>query len=327
MDRNDYPDWLLGVWSRALLAAGATASPSEITRLGSKLLERWANPARMFHNMGHLITVLEKIDELHREASCPCLVRLAAFYHGAVLSTDLLELGRHTWGEDEVQSAGLAYNQLLHLGLTESAASRVRHLVTRLGSRTAAAPVNLPSPQPASVPAGPVANPSASVPAGSLADAKANSLAGSPAAMPARPTPSAPPGHAHDPDFAVLCDAERFILASDPRTYRHYAAAVRRECADAPPTAVLQVRLSVLRHWLAEDRLFLTAAAAPWEAAARHNVAGELARAELELSALMTPAGGQPPAGVMAGESLSGPLAVKRGVSAAALMARAPRRA
>ncbi|MDR2454540.1 MAG: hypothetical protein LBD51_08430 [Bifidobacteriaceae bacterium] len=231
------PDWLLGVWSRALFEAGSPAEAGEVGRIGAKLLDRWSNPGRVFHGPAHLISVLEKVDELSQEASCPCLVRLAAFYHGAMLSTDILELGRHTWGEDEARSAELALGQLTHLGLAGAKAARVRDLVAQLGAR---------------------------------------------------------PPQVKDPDLAVLCDAERAILAADPRSYRLYAAQVRDECGDAPAETVLEVRIQVLRRWLAKDRLFLCSATASWEDIARNNVEAELARCLPELAALRAAAGSPP---------------------------------
>ncbi|MDR2380028.1 MAG: hypothetical protein LBE08_02440 [Bifidobacteriaceae bacterium] len=251
MGAKTYPEWLLGVWSRTLAAAGSPASPEETNRLGSKLLDRWDNPSRVFHGVGHLIGVLEKVDELAQEASCPCVVRLAAFYHGAVLSTDLVELTHHTWGEDEGQSAELALAQLTHLGLTPAKAQRVHHLVACLGAR---------------------------------------------------------PKEIKDPDLAVLCDAERSILASDPRTYRAYAVAVREECAASPLVTILEARLAVLRRWLSKDRLFLTSATAAWEGPARHNVEAELARCLAELQALTASGSVSGPVSGPVSGSVSGPV-------------------
>ncbi|MDR3359668.1 MAG: hypothetical protein LBO20_03260, partial [Bifidobacteriaceae bacterium] len=93
-----------------------------------------------------------------------------------------------------------------------------------------------------------------------------------------------------DPDLAVLCDAERSILAADPRSYRAYAQALREECADSPITDILSTRISVLRRWLAQDRLFLTAATSVWEGPARNNIRAELARCVKELAQLSAPA-------------------------------------
>ncbi|MDR0366226.1 MAG: hypothetical protein LBH68_05315 [Bifidobacteriaceae bacterium] len=226
---GEAPEWLAGVWARAVAEAGSQAPTTEVARMGEKLLERWANPARRFHGIDHLIMVLQKVDELSQEASCPPLVRLAAFYHGAVIPSAVSQAGRHTWGEDEAVSADLAYGQLSHLGLDEAKAARVRQLITSLGSR---------------------------------------------------------PPVIKDPDLAVLCDAERAVLASDPRAYRAYCAAIRDEFASGDPGEVLAARIGVLRRWLSKDRLFLTSAAGAWEDVARNNVEAELARCLRELEAL-----------------------------------------
>jgi predicted metal-dependent HD superfamily phosphohydrolase len=229
MSQTETPEWLLAVWSRALVEAGATAPADEIVRLGLKLLDRWANPARRFHGLGHLIMVLEKIDELSQEASCPCLVRVAAFYHGAVLSTGSTDRKQRVWSEDKVASAELAEGQLLHLGLQEAKSTRVARLITGLGSR---------------------------------------------------------PGRLGDPDLAVLCDAERAILAADPRTYRAYSDALRAECEGEPLVEILKARIAVLRGWRSKDRLFASSSTAAWEDPARNNIEAELARSLAELSEL-----------------------------------------
>ncbi|MDR2373665.1 MAG: hypothetical protein LBD77_06120 [Bifidobacteriaceae bacterium] len=226
------PQWLLAVWSRAVVEAGSPAPAAEIERMGAKVLERWANPSRHFHGMNHLIMVLEKIDELSQEASCPCLVRLAAFYHGAILSGGAGASAVNAWSEDHSLSADLAEGQLRHLELPAAKATRVRQLIADLGAR---------------------------------------------------------PPLIKDPDLAVLCDAERAILAADPRTYRCYARDVRAECADAPLPEVLRARIAVLRAWLAKDRLFHTSGTAAWEQAARNNVEAELARSARELAGAETP--------------------------------------
>ncbi|MDR1799512.1 MAG: hypothetical protein LBR19_06495, partial [Bifidobacteriaceae bacterium] len=232
MGTSNAPEWLLGVWSRSILELGSPADAAEIERIGDQLLSRWANPARHFHGLSHLITVLERINELAQEASSPPTVRLAAFYHGAVMTTDLDSLDSHTWGEDEEASADFAYAQLNHLEVAEPKAARVQWLIASLGQR---------------------------------------------------------PGVITDPDLAVLCDAERAILASDPQTYRAYAKSALAEYAHVPEATVLATRLVVLRRWLAKDRLYLTSIANTWEDAARNNVEAELARTVKQLQAMGVP--------------------------------------
>ncbi|GAA1089010.1 putative metal-dependent HD superfamily phosphohydrolase [Nocardiopsis composta] len=81
-----------------------------------------------------------------------------------------------------------------------------------------------------------------------------------------------------DTDAEVLCDADLAVLGRDPEGYREYAAAVRREYAHVGEADFRAGRAAVLRGLLAADPLFRTAAGrARWEAAARRNMAGELA--------------------------------------------------
>jgi predicted metal-dependent HD superfamily phosphohydrolase len=221
------PQWLHDVWSRTIIEAGSDAEAEEICRIGDKLLERWANPARRFHGLGHLITVLSAVDELAEEALSPAMVRLAAFYHGAIIPCETSQAGLHTWGEDEAASAGLAYGQLTHLGLCKTKARRIHYLISALGSR---------------------------------------------------------PPKISDPDLAVLCDSERSVLASDPRTYRAYSCAIREEFTSTDERLFCQARIAVLKRWLASERLFLCPTAAPWEQPARHNVEAELTRRLSEIA-------------------------------------------
>src|SRR5690606_24817748 len=58
----DAPQWLLSAFIRNVLAVGATASREEIRLAGSRLLERWQEPARGFHNVRHLMDVLARVD-------------------------------------------------------------------------------------------------------------------------------------------------------------------------------------------------------------------------------------------------------------------------
>jgi predicted metal-dependent HD superfamily phosphohydrolase len=261
---------------------------NEADRMGDKLLERWSNPARRFHGIGHLITVLEKIDELSREASCPGLIRLAAFYHGAILSSGSGPLGNRVWSEDKALSADLARGQLAHLGLPAAKVARVHQLITALGNRPGS---RLPGRQ---------AAPSCRVsPGESFALTASTRVTGG--------VVQHPPNTVKDPDLAVLCDSERAILAADPRTYRAYSQALRAECGDEPVAAVLEARIAVLRGWLGKERLFLTASTTAWENAAHNNIEAELARSLTELDSLNAPAR-HPSAGLSSAVAAHGPL-------------------
>ena len=84
----------------------------------------------------------------------------------------------------------------------------------------------------------------------------------------------------HDPadgDEAVLCDADLAVLAADPATYTAYATGVRVEYGHVDDAAWRQGRAAVLRTFLDRPVLFHTPTMARRDAAARANLAAELA--------------------------------------------------
>ena len=82
-----------------------------------------------------------------------------------------------------------------------------------------------------------------------------------------------------DASGALLSDADLGILAADENRYRDYVATVRREYAHVPDDDFAAGRGAVLSDLLAKPTLFHTAYAREhWEAAARANVARELAQ-------------------------------------------------
>ena len=90
-----------------------------------------------------------------------------------------------------------------------------------------------------------------------------------------------------DPDEAdvngcALSDADLAVLASAPERYRRYVDDVRREYAAVPDVEFRRGRAAVLRALVDQERLFRTThAREQWEAAARRNVADELAELEV----------------------------------------------
>ncbi|GAA1194120.1 hypothetical protein GCM10009654_59080 [Streptomyces hebeiensis] len=101
-------------------------------------------------------------------------------------------------------------------------------------------------------------------------------------------THAAEPG---DRNGAVLCDADLAVLASEPKVYAAYAAAVREEYGFVPDDAFRAGRAAVLEQLLALPRLFRTPyGAEKWEAPARANLAAELRE-------LTRPAGPKDPEG------------------------------
>ena len=90
----------------------------------------------------------------------------------------------------------------------------------------------------------------------------------------------------HRPDEAdvngcALSDADLAVLASAPERYRRYVDDVRHEYATVPDVEFRRGRAAVLRALVDQERLFRTPhAREQWEAAARRNVADELAGLE-----------------------------------------------
>jgi predicted metal-dependent HD superfamily phosphohydrolase len=78
-------------------------------------------------------------------------------------------------------------------------------------------------------------------------------------------------------DEAVLCDADLAVLTADPATYTAYATGVRVEYGHLDDAAWRAGRAAVLRALLDRDPLFHTAPMRPRTAAARANMAAELA--------------------------------------------------
>jgi predicted metal-dependent HD superfamily phosphohydrolase len=80
-----------------------------------------------------------------------------------------------------------------------------------------------------------------------------------------------------DPDGELLCDADLAVLASDPRAYAQYAAAIRREYAHVPDQDFKAGRAQVLKALLELPSIYrLAPLRAAWEAAARANLEAEL---------------------------------------------------
>jgi predicted metal-dependent HD superfamily phosphohydrolase len=90
--------------------------------------------------------------------------------------------------------------------------------------------------------------------------------------------------HAPQPDDrngAVLCDADLAILGSDQAAYARYRVQIRAEYQQIPELVFRSGRAKILRELLALPRLFHTdAARSRYEAAARANVAAEIAALE-----------------------------------------------
>lgn len=128
----DAPQWLLPAFVRSVRAVGASAPVEQIQASGESLIEAWSTPDRHFHNLRHVIDLLARVDELAEETHNPDVMRLAAWYHGAVFSSCREESYRRNGGEDEVASAVLAAKDLNALGVPDVTVDRVSQLILNL---------------------------------------------------------------------------------------------------------------------------------------------------------------------------------------------------
>jgi predicted metal-dependent HD superfamily phosphohydrolase len=142
MGFQDAPQWLLSAFTRSCVAAGATAPRAQIEATADALLERWSDPSRFHHNVRHLVDMLAKVDQLAEETHHPDLVRLAAWYHGAVFSSAPSSAYAQRGGEDEAASADLAAAELTALGISEANVTVVHHIITGLARHKGAEDVD-----------------------------------------------------------------------------------------------------------------------------------------------------------------------------------------
>jgi len=108
-------------WLRTVIAAGARG---DLAGAGSGLLARWAEPHRRYHDLAHLSTVLDRVEQLESEGvrtSDAVAVRLAAWLHDAVYDP--------TAGDNEERSADLAAETLRQLRVPPALVDEVVRLV------------------------------------------------------------------------------------------------------------------------------------------------------------------------------------------------------
>jgi predicted metal-dependent HD superfamily phosphohydrolase len=107
--------------SRFVAAAAAAGATGDIAAAADRLLARWAEPHRGYHDARHLAEVLGRVDELSSYAGNLTAVRLAAWFHDAVYDP--------TAADNEERSAALARDELRGLGVGGGAADEVARLV------------------------------------------------------------------------------------------------------------------------------------------------------------------------------------------------------
>jgi len=120
---------LLARWSALLVRARDGAPGPDPRPYGENLLDRWSEPHRRYHTVGHLHEVLDRVEELapHAETgaggAAPDIdaVLLAAWFHDAVYKP---------WhSENEERSARLAERALPEAGVPSARTESVARLV------------------------------------------------------------------------------------------------------------------------------------------------------------------------------------------------------
>lgn len=103
-------------WARLVGDSGDTA-----TAVGEDLIGRYSQPHRRYHATGHLLAVLELVDELAQDADDPDAVRLAAWFHDAVYDP--------ARADNEERSARLAERALGEAGVPAALVAETARLV------------------------------------------------------------------------------------------------------------------------------------------------------------------------------------------------------
>lgn len=125
---------LLSRWNALLVSARDGGARPDPTPYGEELLSRWAEPHRHYHGTSHLLTVLNRVDELASHVEDPegppepgaqdldlDAVHLAAWFHDAVYRPDR--------SENEERSARLAERALPEVGVSEPRTAETARLV------------------------------------------------------------------------------------------------------------------------------------------------------------------------------------------------------
>ncbi|OKL47067.1 hypothetical protein BSR28_06565 [Boudabousia liubingyangii] len=137
MGVSDAPQWLVSAYVRSAQAIGATADKDTLVEHCRALIERWSAPERIFHNQRHLINTLASLDEIISASHNPEMLRMAAWYHGAVFNTAESEAYSGEAGEVMAPSADFAVADLTELGVPEENTERIASLIMTLGKHQA----------------------------------------------------------------------------------------------------------------------------------------------------------------------------------------------
>lgn len=134
------PQWLFSSFVEAMQEVGATAPVGDLEEEARNLVGRWTAPDRHVHNIRHLINVLAHVDELATTSHDPDVLRVAAWYHGAILNKAVdarvtgLDVSRIA-----TDCASRTQARLEELGVSEDVAVRIAELIRDLALHTAPA--------------------------------------------------------------------------------------------------------------------------------------------------------------------------------------------
>lgn len=134
----DAPQWLYTSFADAMEEIGATASRAELDLEARDLVARWSASDRRLHTVRHLINILAHLDELAATAHDPDVLRVAAWYHGAILNRWLSVRPRNAdpvAGESECIDT--ARSNLGRLGVSTDVIDRVVELLLFLARHRA----------------------------------------------------------------------------------------------------------------------------------------------------------------------------------------------
>lgn len=93
----------------------------DVAGVGARLIASYAEPARAYHGLDHLVDVLTQVDRLADVSLDPDVVRLAAWFHDAVYDP--------VRADNEARSATLAERELRTLRVDPAVVTEVARLV------------------------------------------------------------------------------------------------------------------------------------------------------------------------------------------------------
>ena len=114
-------------WSLDVHAMAPQAHDYAVERSGADLLTRWTEPGRRYHTTRHLVEMFWALEELENAGEIDdhqsAIARLAAWFHDAVYHPGA------SHGSNEADSATLARDHLLQVGLREDDIDTIQRMI------------------------------------------------------------------------------------------------------------------------------------------------------------------------------------------------------